>query len=401
MSINTRNGMDSRQRLLAAARGEPVDRAPVMYWLNPHAACRLMAEFQPGRNRFVSWLGRYLWRRFIEGGELQAGQWRRALPLFLTDYANSAYVLDLGADAAWKAPADAKGIGQIRRNLYREDGQLRLRDPWFGSIRGLGGIYADVVEPVIKSVGDLAGYRFNDLSDTTALRKFRQAHPEACLLAEVAGVQQALSDIMWRTDQFMLALYDHPAEIAAFQQRLADWIIGLIRNAVRAGADVIFIGDDYGYTGRPLISMKMWREFTYPQLKRLIDAVHEAGALAMLHSCGYQMCFLEHYVEAGLDVLQSFQPLAGNDFEAAYARYGDQLTFATGIDVQQGEWMSPEELRADILRNYRIGRSRNRFILSMTHMLQYTMPPANVRALFATVREIQAGVHETKNGGAP
>ncbi|MBM3134724.1 MAG: hypothetical protein FJZ89_05425 [Chloroflexi bacterium] len=394
MSTKTSSDMTSRERVLAAARGQPVDRVPVMYWLNPHAACRLMAEFQPGRNRLASWIGRYLWRRFIEGGELQAGQWPRALPLFLTDYANSAYVLDLGADAAWKAPADAKGLGQIRRNLYRENGQLRLRDPWFGSIRGLGGIYADVVEPVIKSVSDLRAYRLNDLSDTGALRQFRQAHPDACLLAEVAGVQQALSDIMWRTDQFMLALYDHPAEIAAFQQRLAAWIIGLIRNAVRAGADVIFIGDDYGYTGRPLISMKMWREFTYPQLKRLIDAVHEAGALAMLHSCGFQMCFLEHYVEAGLDVLQSFQPLAGNDFEAAYARYGDRLTFATGIDVQQGEWMSPEELRADILRHYRIGRSRNRFILSMTHMLQYTMPPANVRALFDMVREIQAGVHD-------
>ena len=198
-----------------------------MYWLNPHAACRLLAEFQGGRNRLASWIGRTLWRRFTAAGELAAGQWPRALPLFLTDYANSAYVLDLGADTAWKAPADAKGLGQIRRNLYRENGQLRLRDPWFGSIRGLGGIYADIVEPVIKSAGDLAAYRFNDLSDTAALRKFRRAHPDACLLAEVAGVQQALSDIMWRTDQFMLALYDHPAEIAAFQERLADWIIGL------------------------------------------------------------------------------------------------------------------------------------------------------------------------------
>jgi uroporphyrinogen-III decarboxylase len=394
MDIETSHGMTSRERVLAAARGEPVDHAPVMYWLNPHAACRLMAEFQPGRDRIVSWIGRRLWRRFAAAGELDAGQWRRALPLFLTDYANSAYVLDLGADAAWKAPADAKGLGQIRRNLYREHGQLRLRDPWFGSIRGLGGIYADIVDPVIKSADDLAGYRFNDLSDTMALRRFRQAHPEACLLAEVAGVQQALSDIMWRTDQFMLALHDHPAEVAAFQGRLADWIIGLIRNAVSAGADVIFIGDDYGYTGRPLISMQMWREFTYPQLKRLIAAVHEAGALAMLHSCGYQMCFLEYYVEAGLDVLHSFQPLAGNDFEAAYARYGDRLTFATGIDVQQGEWMSPDALRVDILRNYGIGRSRNRFILSMTHMLQYTMPPANALALFDTVREIQAGLHD-------
>ena len=56
--------------------------------------------------------------------------------------------------------------------------------------------------------------------------------------------------------------------------------------------------------------------------------------------------------------------------------------------------MTPAELRGDILRNYRIGRSKGRFILSTTHMLQYTMPPKNVAALFETVREIQAGLHD-------
>jgi len=30
----------------------------------------------------------------------------------------------------------------------------------------------------------------------------------------------------------------------------------------------------------------------------------------------------------------------------------------------------------------------------MTHMLQYTMPSENIKALFETVREIQAGEHD-------
>jgi uroporphyrinogen-III decarboxylase len=139
--------------------------------------------------------------------------------------------------------------------------------------------------------------------------------------------------------------------------------------------------------------MKMWEEFTYPHLKRMVAAAHEAGVPFMLHSCGYQMPFLEYYVEAGVDALQSFQPKAGNDFEAAYEQYGDRLAFATGIDIQQGEWMSPQELRDDILRSYHLGRRRGRHILSMTHMMQYTMPPENVRTILNTVREIQAGVH--------
>jgi uroporphyrinogen-III decarboxylase len=113
----------------------------------------------------------------------------------------------------------------------------------------------------------------------------------------------------------------------------------------------------------------------------------------MLHSCGYQMPFLEHYVEAELDLLQSFQPKAGNDFAAAYAQYGDRLAFATGIDTQRGETMTPQELRREILDNYAIGKTKGRHILGTTHMIQYAMPLENLRALFGTVQEIQAGLH--------
>ena len=75
----------------------------------------------------------------------------------------------------------------------------------------------------------------------------------------------------------------------------------------------------------------------------------------MLHSCGYQLPFLSYYVEAGVDILQTFQRKAGNDFAAAYAQYGDRLCFNTGIDIQQGESMTPAELSDDVLRSYRTG----------------------------------------------
>jgi hypothetical protein len=50
-------------------------------------------------------------------------------------------------------------------------------------------------------------------------------------------------------------------------------------------------------------------------------------------------------------------------------------------------------LREDILRRYQVGRRQPRHILAMTHMLQYTMPLENIWAMFATVREIQNGLH--------
>jgi len=105
------------------------------------------------------------------------------------------------------------------------------------------------------------------------------------------------------------------------------------------------------------------------------------------------MSFLPYYVEAGLDILHSFQPKAGNDFAAAYAQYGDRLAFATGIDIQRGETMTAQELRQEILDNYATGKSHGRHVLGTTHMVQYSMPMENLMAVLGAVQEIQAGLH--------
>ena len=385
--------MTSRERVLAAIGGQPVDRVPVMYWLNAHTTCRLMAEQQSGPSRAANLLARVLWRRFSQGGELDAGVWTRAAPLLLEEYGNGQYVLALGADVAILSP-EVISPSSFISSVRRDNGRLRVRGP-LGVGMALGGIYMDPVEPAAQKIEDLESIQLPEVSERqfAGVRRFRRKHPDACLLVEVASFQQLLCDYILGTTPFMLALYDHPGAIRAFLGRMADWIVEMIKRAAAAGADVAYLQDDYGCNGRPLISMKMWLELTYPHLERMVRTAHEAGVPFMLHSCGYQMPFLEHYVAAGVDAVQSFQPKAGNDFQAAYERYGDRLAFATGIDIQRGEWMSPRELRDDILRSYEIGRGKGRHILSMTHMMQYTMPPENVRGILSAVGELQSGQH--------
>jgi uroporphyrinogen-III decarboxylase len=394
MTVAEKGVMTSRERVLAVARGMPADRVPVMYWLNPHATCRLMAEYRPGQSPVANFLARGLWRRFIEGGEFDAGVWTRALPLLFEEYGNGRYVLELGADISIQSPelvSPSHFIGSVRKR----DGRLRVRGPFGGSL-ALGGIYMDPVEPAVRSIDELKDFRLPAVTERhfQAIRNFRQAYPSTCVLVEVAAFQQAVCDYIIGTTQFMLALYDYPDQIKAFMERMADWVVTIIQHAVRAGADVVFLQDDYGGTGHPLISPKLWKEFTYPHLRRFVKAAHDQGVPFMLHSCGHQLAFLDSYVEAGVDILQSFQPKAGNNFQAAYEEYGDRLTFATGIDTQRGEMMSPGELREDILRCYRIGRGKGRHILSMTHMMQYTMSAENLHTLFEVVQEIQAGEHD-------
>jgi uroporphyrinogen decarboxylase len=314
------------------------------------------------------------------------------MPLLYSGFANREYALDIGSDLA----ALGIPIADIGEKISGDGEPLRIRDA-FGSIRGMASIYLEVLEPAVKSIDDLVELQLPDASAEMPyqeIRRFRAEHPEACLYGESFGAQDLPSTNLWEMSQFMLALYDYPDEVKRFQRRFNEHMIAMSRKMVEAGADVIVIYDDYGTARAPLTSMEMWKEFTYPHLKKHIEAVHDAGALVMLHSCGHQMPFLEYYAEAELDILQSFQPKAGNDFERAHQEFGDRLTFCTGIDVQRGEMMTPQELREDILRAYRIGGRNGRHILGYTHMLQYTMPAENLEALLRTVREIQEGLHD-------
>jgi hypothetical protein len=363
-----------------------------MTWLNPHAGCRMIAEFRPAAEEHHDAACRSIWRDFSEQKGSLPEDVRAFMPMLYSRYLNREYALELGSDLA--------GLGipidNIGKRISSDGEPLLVRDA-FGSVRRMASVYLEVVEPAVRDIRDLVDLRLPDASSDgpyDEIRRFRAEHPDACLYGDSFGVQDLPSTNLWEMSQFMLALYDHPDEVKQFQARFNDYMIALSRRMVEAGADVILIYDDYGTTGAPLTSVKMWKEFTYPHLKRHIEAVHDAGAIAMLHSCGYQMPFLEHYVEAELDILQSLQPKAGNDFQTAHDEYGDRLTFCTGVDVQRGEGMTPDELRDDILRAYRIGGRNGHHILGYTHMLQYTMPAENLEAILGTVAEIQQGLHD-------
>ena len=392
MPLSTSDRMTSRERVRATVQGLPVDRVPVMTWLNPHAACRMMAEFHPATDQVRNAACRSAWEDFSKKRGSLPEDLRAFMPLLYSGFANREYALDIGSDLA----ALGIPIEDVGTKISGDGEPLRIRDA-FGSVRGMVSVYLEVLEPAVKSIEDLVELPLPDVSAERpyqAIRQFRAEHPEACLYGESFGAQDLPSTNLWEMSQFMLALYDFPDEVKRFQARFSERMIAMSRNMVEAGADVIVIYDDYGTTGAPLTSVEMWKEFTYPHLKKHIEAVHDAGALAMLHSCGYQMPFLEYYVEAELDILQSFQPKAGNDFRQAHGEFGDRLTFCTGVDVQRGEMMTPEELREDILRAYRIGGRNGRHILGYTHMLQYTMPAENLEMLLRTVREIQEGLHD-------
>jgi len=386
--LTMKNKMSSRERVLAAIRGKPVDRLPVMTWLNPHTTCRLIADFHPPAAPLPRLMGRAIWRRFIHRGGLDAGAFTRILPMALEEFGNSTYAIALGSDTAILSP-DFISPSSFIRYLRFSDGTISVPGP-FGGRMTFAGVYMHPSEPAVKDAAGLHAYQFPRVTEShfKQVRAFRRRYPDACLVVEIGAMQQLLCDYILGAESFMLALYDCPDEIIRFMRQLCAWLENIISLAAGAGADIIFLQDDYGANHRPLISMDMWKKITLPCLARLVETAHSSGLPFMLHSCGFQMPFLKHYVDAGVDALQSLQVGAGNDLRQAYALTGGELAFATGIDVQRAESMTPGELEQSITNACIAGEKNGHFILAMSHMLQHTLPNESYEVIFTIINSL-------------
>ena len=80
----------------------------------------------------------------------------------------------------------------------------------------------------------------------------------------------------------------------------------IIRNAIREGAEVICLGDDYASNLGPLFSPDMFRRFVRPYLKCIVDAVHDEGALVIKHTDG-NIWPISRIVSTGIDGLHPLE----------------------------------------------------------------------------------------------
>lgn len=108
--------------------------------------------------------------------------------------------------------------------------------------------------------------------------------------------------------------------------------IEIIKRLAEAGVDIVLFGDDLGYKGRTIFSLKNFREFILPYHEKMYKACKKRGILTVLHSCGKIDEFLPDLVKAGLNCIQSLEATAGVDLAGLKEQLGDKICFMGGLD---------------------------------------------------------------------
>jgi uroporphyrinogen decarboxylase len=131
------------------------------------------------------------------------------------------------------------------------------------------------------------------------------------------------------------------------------------------------------------MSPTLWRRYFKPAWQTLFRLAHQAGYFVFFHSCGAVAQVIPDLIEIGVDALYPLQPLAsGMDMVTLKERFGRQLTFYGGLDVQQLlPYSTPEAVEGEVFRLIRLFSADGGLILSTSHVMMEDVPLENALAM--------------------
>lgn len=184
---------------------------------------------------------------------------------------------------------------------------------------------------------------------------------------------------------FLMDFYDHPDFVHELLNTIADYNIAHLNEALKYEIDAVYFGDDWGQQHGLQMGPKLWREFIYPVLKRMYDAVHAGDKYVFIHSCGDVDELFDDLIGIGLNCFNPFQPEV-MDVAALVPGYRSKLVFHGGLSTQ---WTLPygtvEQVRAETSRLLELGREGG-YIFSPAHDVEGDVPLENMLAFIDLVK---------------
>lgn len=171
----------------------------------------------------------------------------------------------------------------------------------------------------------------------------------------------------------MLDFFDDPAFVRDLFAFVVEMELRFAREQVKAGADVIGIGD----AAASLIGPQFYHEFVWPYEKKLVDGIHAMGARTRMHICGNTRPLLGGLGRLGCAVvdLDYMAPIA----EGRQHMGPNQVLLGNVNPVLVIRNGTPDDVHATIKKCHE--ESGPRFIVGAGCEIPRDTPEANLRAL--------------------
>jgi uroporphyrinogen decarboxylase len=273
--------------------------------------------------------------------------------------------------------------------FFEEIGPNLVRDAfgvvWDRSIdRDIGNVRGCVLaEP------SLEGYRFPDPLDNRFFEDIPARIERYGERFRVYSIGFSLYERAWTLRGMENLLTDmvlHPEFVHELLNRIADYNIAQVREALRYDIDAVYFGDDWGQQRGLIMGPESWHRFFRPVLERMYGAVRASGKFVMIHSCGDVDELFDDLIEIGVGCFNPFQPEVMDVF-GLFERYSGRLAFHGGLSTQRTlPYGTVDDVRRETERLLGAGREGG-YIFAPAHDVEGDVPLENMIAFIDTVQE--------------
>ena len=194
-----------------------------------------------------------------------------------------------------------------------------------------------VVEGTVLSEPTLSGYSFPDPLDDRFFAEIPAKLEQYSDRFRVFQIGFSLYERAWSLrgmENLLMDFFDQPQFVHQLFSAIADYNIAQVRKALEFDIDAVHFGDDWGQQRGLQMGPEIWRQFIYPELKRMYQVIRQAGRFVSIHSCGDVDELLDDLIVIGVNCFNPFQPEV-MDVASLLKKYRGRLTFHGGLSTQQ------------------------------------------------------------------
>jgi uroporphyrinogen decarboxylase len=229
----------------------------------------------------------------------------------------------------------------------------------------------------------LKGYEFPDpdkIMELDGIPSFIERNNDRFIIGAIGFSLYERAWILRGIEPVLFDFLENPLFINELFDKIINFNLVITKKLCRFPIDAFHFGDDWGQQHGLIIDPGMWRSVFKKRLKKLYDAVHDAGLPVSIHSCGDITDIIPDLIEIGVNMITPLQAEA-LDFTFLKREYGKYLTFWGGVSTQRTlPYGTPDDVRAEIRKLKRILGKNGGYILAPSHELQGDVPLENMLA---------------------
>ena len=185
----------------------------------------------------------------------------------------------------------------------------------------------------------------------------------------------------------MIDMVANPTMAAAIIDRTTEMSCEMVCQLVKAGADILFYGEDIASQKGLIMSPATWKEWLKDRLELVIDTAHRENpdVVFVYHSDGDVTEIISELVEVGIDVLNPLQPEC-MDLGKIKDNFGKQIAFWGGVSVQKTiPFGSPRDVELEVKERIETLGKDGGYLISPSHFIEQEVSLRNVEAFIDAV----------------